>query len=77
MWKPGERVPREGTYYCYVCALRGETVERDYRAAELFVECSSCLARKVPEWDLTWKARGTPDRGRAPRPWPGSLGPQV
>jgi hypothetical protein len=77
MRKPGETAPEAGAYYCYICALRGETSTCDLKAGEMFVECPKCLERKVPEWDLTWKAeKHRPDssEARSSLPWPGTLG---
>ena len=77
MRKPGETAPDDGSYYCYICALRGETSTCEMKKGQMFVECPQCLERKVPEWDLTWKAEK--DRpGTQNRPggelWPGTLG---
>ena len=76
MRKPGETAPEAGTYYCYICALRGEESTCEMEAGRMFAECPRCLERKVPEWDLTWKAvQDRPaSRGRVSSPWPGSLG---
>lgn len=76
MRKPGETAPEDGAYYCYICALRGETSSCDMKKGQMFVECSKCLERKVPEWDLTWKAekdRPGSERRSAGQPWPGTL----
>lgn len=73
MYKPGEKAPADGSFYCYVCALRGTESACEKREGDLFVECPACLERKVPEWDMVWKPR-TPSlaRGRTSW-WPGSL----
>jgi len=73
MYKPGERSPADGTFYCYVCSLRGEVSRCDRRAGELFVECPACLERKVPEWDMVWKAETHPTARDRTSWWPGSL----
>ncbi len=80
MHKPGERAPETGTYYCYVCSLRGETSTCSVERGGMFVACPRCLERKVPEWDLTWKAeKSRPRKGRTDvaHPWPGSLAKPV
>jgi len=78
MHKPGEKAPETGTFYCYVCSLKGIESTCEVKAEEMFVACPRCLERKVAEWDMTWKASADrPDRpGRSPRApsqWPGSL----
>lgn len=75
--KPGEKAPENGMYYCYVCAQRGIDATCELQAGELFLACPKCLERKVPEWDMTWKA-GALKPGRRtsrilPTQWPGSL----
>ena len=76
MRKPGETAPQAGTFYCYICALRDEQSTCEMESGQMFVECPACLERKVPEWDMTWKAlKDRPDSGHAAdSPWPGFLG---
>jgi hypothetical protein len=76
MRKPGETASREGTYYCYVCALRDETSTCEMKGGQMFVECPRCLERKVHEWDMVWKAveERPGSRARSSSPWPGFLG---
>ena len=75
MHKPGEKAPEAGRYYCYMCALRRESSTCDMENGQLFLACPDCLERKVPEWDMTWKAEGDRDRKkRRTSPWPGFLG---
>lgn len=74
--KPGEKAPRTGTYYCYICSLRGVGSTCEMQEGQLFLACPSCLERKVPEWDMTWKSvenRPAKGRWRVPSFWPGSL----
>ncbi len=76
MHKPGEKAPEAGTYYCYVCAQRGEESTCEMKEGQLFVACPRCLERKVAEWDLVWKPeKARPRKGRrnVARPWPGAL----
>lgn len=76
MYKPGEKAPETGSYYCYICSLRGESSTCDMQAGQLFLACPRCLERKVAEWDLIWKpARSRPGERRrdVARPWPGTL----
>ena len=47
MHKPGEKAPETGTFYCYVCSLRGETSTCDMREGQMFLACPHCLERKV------------------------------
>ncbi|MDX1389073.1 MAG: hypothetical protein R3344_07780 [Acidobacteriota bacterium] len=75
MHKPGEKAPETGTYYCYVCALRGERSTCDMEAGQLFLQCPKCLELKVPEWDMTWKIDKVDGGKRRTSHWPGSLGP--
>jgi hypothetical protein len=80
MHKPGEKAPESGTFYCYICSLRGESATCELREGQLFVGCPSCLERNVAEWDLTWKPeRNRPLKGRrrVPRLWPGALAKSV
>ncbi len=80
MHKPGEKAPEAGTYYCYVCSLRGETSTCEMKKGQLFLACPRCLERKVAEWDLVWKPeKNRPDgrNRRAPRLWPGALAKSV
>jgi len=75
MRKPGETAPKDGPYYCYICALRGESSTCEMTRGQMFVECPKCLEREVPEWDLTWKAEeDRPGPKAASLPWPGTLG---
>ncbi len=79
--KPGEKAPVPGQYYCYVCSLREIDSTCHLEGGQVFVQCPKCLERKVPEWDLTWKASrdkpGTGRRSGTPSPWPGSLVPDA
>lgn len=74
MYKPGEQAGEAGSYYCHICAMRGESSTCRMEKGQRFSTCPRCLERNVPEWDLTWK----PESARAPKsgaasPWPGSL----
>jgi hypothetical protein len=40
------------------------------KAGELFIACAQCLARRVSEWDMTWRAERAAARATS---WPGSL----
>ena len=74
MHKPGEKAPEAGTYYCYMCALHGESSTCEMEQDQLFLACPDCLERKVPEWDMTWKAESGRDHKSRTSPWPGFLG---
>lgn len=74
--KPGEKAPASGTYYCYICSLRGEASTCEMQEGQVFLACPACLERKVPEWDMTWKSvkdRPGARQSRTPTFWPGSL----
>ena len=71
--KPGEKAPEPGAYRCTICVQQGIESTCEVKGGELFVACPLCLARNVPEWDMTWR----PVAGaRQATPWPGSLAPR-
>lgn len=80
LFKPGEKAPSAGTFYCCVCSMRDERSTCEMNAGQMFLACPRCLERKVAEWDLAWKSdREKPSRGSRPvaTPWPGSLAKRI
>ena len=78
--KPGEKAPKKGTYYCYLCSQKGIETTCEMETGQLFLACAKCLERKVAEWDLSWRSVSdraqSAKRGPVTEQWPGSLGPR-
>ncbi len=53
-WKPGERCPERGRYYCVSCDRAGHETIVDVEEMAPFPLCSACLSAGRGEVDQLW-----------------------